>query len=51
MAEAWEPRSPEVAFAPKKVFALEMEFSWKKLEGRSVHWAPEGKADQRRADT
>ena len=31
MAEAWEPRSPEVAFAPKKVFALEMEFSWRKL--------------------
>ena len=29
MAEAWAPRSPEVAFAPKKVFALEMEFSWK----------------------
>ena len=31
MAEAWAPRIPEFAFAPKKVFALEMEFSWKKV--------------------
>ena len=53
MAEAWEPRRPEVAFAPKKVFALEMEFSWKKVCGgeRSVDWAPDGKGDQQRADT
>ena len=53
MAEAWEPRSPEVIFAPKKVFALEMEFSWKKVcvVVTSVDWAPEGKGDQQRANT
>ena len=53
MAEAWAPRIPEFAFAPKKVFALEMEFSWKKVcvGERSVDWSPEGKGDQQKGDS